>query len=43
MAEEEEEEEEEVFISGGNWRAPLAVAWRRRRPTLDVERETLAA
>jgi hypothetical protein len=35
------EEEEEEFIASGNWmesQAQLAVAWRRRRPTLDVRR-----
>jgi hypothetical protein len=35
------EEEEEEFITSCNWR--LAVASSRRRPTLEVERKTLAA
>ena len=36
--------EEEEECTSGNWRGKHnSVAWRRRRPTLAVERETLAA
>ena len=41
-----EEEEEEEFITHSillERQTNLAVAWRGRKPTLDVERETLAA
>ena len=36
-------EEEEEFITSGNWRGKhdFSVAWHLRRPTPDVERETL--